>query len=71
MEKPFVVLDTIAGVRTGPLADHLDAYLSLVRGQGYDPGSARIQIQVIVKFSQWLRRKGAELRDVDQNVTVQ
>jgi len=68
MEKPFVVLDTIAGVRTGPLADHLDAYLSLVRGQGYDPGSVRIQIQVIVKFSQWLRRKGAELRDVDQNI---
>jgi site-specific recombinase XerD len=68
MEKPFVVLDTIAGVRTGPLADQLNAYLSLVRGQGYDPGSARIQIQVIVKFSHWLRRKGAELRDVDQSV---
>ena len=62
------MLDTIAGVRTGPLADHLNAYLSLVRGQGYDPGSARIQIQVIVKFSHWLRRKGAELRDVDQSV---
>ena len=68
MEKHFVVLDTIAGVRTGPLADHLNAYLSLVRGQGYDPGSARIQIQVIVKFSHWLCRKGAELRDVDQSV---
>jgi site-specific recombinase XerD len=68
MEKPYVVLDTIAGVRIGPLADHLNAYLGLVRGQGYDPGSARIQIQVIVKFSHWLRRKGAELRDVDQSV---
>ena len=42
MEKPFVVLDSIAGVRIGPLAEHLNAYLSVVRGQGYAPGSARI-----------------------------
>jgi hypothetical protein len=68
MEKPFVVLDTIASVRIGPLADHLNAYLSLVRGQGYTPGAARVQIQVIAKFSQWLRRRGAELRDLDQNI---
>jgi hypothetical protein len=68
MEKPFVVLDTITGVRIGPLADHLNAYLSLVRGQGYAPGSARVQIQVIAKFSQWLRRKGIALRDLDQNI---
>jgi site-specific recombinase XerD len=68
MEKPFVVLDSIAGARIGPLADHLNAYLSLVRGQGYAPGSARIQIQVIAKFSQWLRRKGTALCDLDQNI---
>jgi hypothetical protein len=68
MEKPFVVLDSIAGVRIGPLAEHLNAYLSVVRGQGYAPGSARIQIQVIAEFSQWLHRKGTDLRELDQNI---
>ena len=68
VEKPFVVLNTIAGARIGPLADHLNAYLSLVRGQGYAPGSARIQVQVIASFSQWLGRKGMEVRDLDENV---
>lgn len=68
MEKPFVSLDTIAGVRIGPLADYLNVYLNLVRGQGYASGSARIQIQVIGKFSQWLRRRGAELHDLDQSI---
>jgi site-specific recombinase XerC len=68
VEKPFVVLNSIAGARIGPLADHLNAYLSLVRGQGYAPGSARIQVQVIARFSQWLRRKGMEVCDLDQSV---
>ncbi len=68
MEKPFVVLDSIAGARIGPLADHLNAYLSLLRGQGYAPGSARIHVQVIARFSQWLRRKGIEVHDLDQSI---
>jgi len=68
VEKPFVVLNSIAGARIGPLADHLNAYLSLVRGQGYAPGSARIQVQVIARFSQWLRREGMEVCDLDQSV---
>jgi site-specific recombinase XerD len=68
MEKPFVLLDTIAGARTGPLAPHVDAYLTLIREQGYSPGHARIQIQVVGRFSQWLQRRRFGIRDMDQSV---
>src|ERR1043166_1043600 len=68
MEKPFVSLDTIAGVRIGPLAPHVAAYLTLVREQGYSQGHARTQIQVMAKFSQWLQKKRVEVRDLDENV---
>jgi len=68
MEKPFGLLDTIAGVRIGPLAQHVDAYLTLVREQGYSQGYARIQIQVIAKFSQFLQKKRVEARHLNESL---
>jgi hypothetical protein len=35
MKKPSVSLDNITGVRVGPLAEYLDAYITLIKEQGY------------------------------------
>jgi site-specific recombinase XerD len=66
MENTLVSIDTTTGVRVGPLAEYLDAYTTLIKERGYAAVSARNQIQLIAKFNQWLRRKHADLYDLDE-----
>lgn len=66
MKKPSVFLDNITGVRVGPLAEYLDAYITLIKEQGYSAVSTRAQIQLITKFNQWLQRRHARLYDLDE-----
>jgi site-specific recombinase XerD len=67
MKKPSVSLDNITGVRVGPLAEYLDAYITLIKEQHYSAVSTRTQIQLITKFNQWLRSRHAELYDLDES----
>jgi site-specific recombinase XerD len=68
MKKPSVSLNTIAGVRVGRLAKYLDAYITLLKKQGFSAASTQTQIRLIDKFNQWLQRKHAELHDLDEIV---
>jgi hypothetical protein len=57
MKKPSVFLNTVTGVRVGRLAKYLDAYITLLKKQGYSAVSTRTQIQLIAKFNQRLQWK--------------
>ena len=52
----------------GPLSQHLDAYLAVVKEQGYLSATAGQQVRLIARFSQWLRRSKRELHDLDECV---
>lgn len=49
----------------GPLHDFATGYYAFVIARGYTPGSARWQIWVMAKLSQWLGRAGLALEDVN------
>lgn len=70
MTKPFLDPDFIERFRTGPLSPHLDAYLRLLEQQGYSAVSAREQLRVVARFSEWLRTGSRELRDVGEKTIV-
>lgn len=53
MEKqPRVSPDT----QLGPWAEYLNAYTTLIKERGYSPVSVQAQVQLITRFSEWLRR---------------
>ena len=65
MEKqPLVSLDT----QLGPWAGYLNAYTKLIKERGYSPASAQTQVQLIKRFSQWLRRGHTEICALDEIV---
>ena len=49
----------------GSLHDFATDYYAFVIARGYMPGSARWQIWVMAKLSQWLVRAGLALEDVN------
>lgn len=49
----------------GPLHDCATGYYAFVMALGYTPGSARWQIWVMAKLSQWLVRSGLGLEDIN------
>ena len=66
--ESFVSVDHIVGVRTGPLAEHLDAYATLIQGQGFAPAYVRRQIRLLATFSQWLRKGHRQLCSLNESV---
>ena len=62
MAYPYLDPDFIKRFRIGPLAQHLDAYVRLLEQQGYSKVSARAQLRVIARFTEWLSAEGRELR---------
>lgn len=49
-----------------PLVSQLNAYTALIKGRGYSPGSVQTQVQLIIRFSEWLRRRHTEIWTVDE-----
>lgn len=49
----------------GPLHDYAPGYYTFAIALGYTPGSARWQVWVMAKLSQWLDRTGFTLQDVN------
>jgi site-specific recombinase XerD len=70
IEEFFEFSFTINRLREGPLADHMDAFASLLAGQGYSQAWARVQIRVVGEFNRWLRGKRIELPQVDENAVT-
>lgn len=69
MDHPSsVFVDDIVGARTGPLAEHLDAYAALVKEQGFTPDYIRRQIRLLASFSEWLQRGRRQLGALDESV---
>jgi site-specific recombinase XerD len=53
MEKQPVVS---LSAQLGPWAGYLNAYTTLIKERGYSPVSVQTQVQLITRFSGWLRR---------------
>jgi hypothetical protein len=52
-------------LHAGPLGVHIDAYVALLREQGYARQSARVHLQVLADFSRWLQRRELSVSDID------
>jgi len=52
-------------LHAGPLGVHIDAYVALLREQGYARRSARVHLQVLTDFSRWLQRRELSVSDID------
>ncbi len=63
MEKqPLVSPDT----QLGPWAGYLNAYTTLIKERGYSPVSVQAQVQLITRFSKWLRRGHTDVHALDE-----
>jgi site-specific recombinase XerD len=60
--KPVVLLSA----QLGPWAGYLNAYTTLIKERGYSPGSVQTQVQLITRFSEWLRRGHTEVYALDE-----
>ena len=50
----------VLGVRVrGPLAGYAVGFGEFLSGQGYTPGSAHLQVQLVAQFSRFLKRRQA------------
>ena len=63
MEKQPVVS---LSAQLGPWAGYLNAYTTLIKERGYSPVSVQTQVQLITKFSEWLRRGHIEVHALDE-----
>jgi|ERR1700674_3596001 hypothetical protein len=63
MEKQPVVS---LSAQLGPWAGYLNAYTTLIKERGYSPGSVQTQVQLITRFSEWLRRGHTEVHALDE-----
>jgi hypothetical protein len=49
-------------------AGYLNAYTTLIKERGYSPGSVQTQVQLITRFSEWLRRAHTEVHALDETI---
>ena len=63
MEKQPVVS---LSAQLGPWAGYLNAYTTLIKERGYSPVSVQTQVQLITRFSEWLRRGHNEVPALDE-----
>ena len=61
-QQPLVSLDT----QLGPWAGYLNAYTTLIKERGYSPVSVQAQVQLITRFSKWLRRGHTDVHALDE-----
>jgi site-specific recombinase XerD len=61
-QQPLVSLDA----RLGPWVEYLNAYTTLITDRGYSPASVQTQVQLIIRFSEWLRRGHTEICALDE-----
>jgi hypothetical protein len=61
-KQKLVSLDT----QLGPWAEHVNAYTTLIKEQGYSPRSVDNQVQLITCFGQWLRKGNTEVYALDE-----
>lgn len=60
---------TLARARTGPLARYVDAFALRLCEQGYATFSIKYRIRLVGALSRWMRRRGLDARDLDEQTT--
>jgi integrase/recombinase XerD len=66
MEQLFVGPETARSLRAGPLGQHVDGFVHVLRSAGYVSGSIQTKVLVLAQFGRWLERRGLGIRDVDE-----
>ena len=54
----------IRRLHAGPLRVHIDEYVALLREQGYSRQSARVHLQVLTDFGDWLQLRELSVSDI-------
>jgi site-specific recombinase XerD len=57
---------TLDRLHEEPLGPFVDSFADMLREQGYTLKSARLQIQMVAAFNQWLQRKNATAQELTQ-----
>ena len=57
---------TPLGGSFGPLSSYINHYLSLIREQGYAPGSLYEQVHILKICNRWMKRTGRDVHDLDE-----
>ena len=61
-QQPLVSPDT----QLGAWAGYLNAYTTLIKERGYSPASVQTQVQLIIKFCEWLQKGHTEVHALDE-----
>jgi site-specific recombinase XerD len=70
MKPSRIQINSVRGLRFGPLRPYGQPYITLVQDQGYKLETVRRDLQVIARFNGWLLRTGRKLRDVNEEVAA-
>jgi site-specific recombinase XerD len=68
MTLSFLSSHYIQSARFGSLSPYVEAYLTLVLNQGYQPATIVGQLRLIARLNRWLLRKGYDLGGLDERV---
>ena len=68
MTPSFAQLKTVRGLDCGPLARHVETYVTLLQEQGYQPRTVREHLHLIAHVNRWLVRTGRGPRDLNEPV---
>ena len=74
MDPAFVSAKLTTGDPGGPLFPYIESYAALVRDQGYDPDTIRLQLRLIRRLDRWLRDKRSgctRIGDLNESVIAQ
>lgn len=50
----------------GPLAGHTCGFAEFLAGQGYTPGSIRLQVHLVAQLSRWLEAEGVAVEELTE-----
>jgi integrase/recombinase XerD len=66
MQQLCVGPETARILRAGPLGQHIDGFVDVLRATGYVPGSIQTKVLVAAQLGRWLGRRGLGIRDLDE-----
>jgi len=62
---------TIARLRAGPLASHVDGFATSLADQGYRQSSVQLKLRAIGRLGQWLAERAVGANDLDEALIVE
>jgi integrase/recombinase XerD len=68
VNTPFNPPKTIEALHNGPLRQHAECYIRLLREKGYTAKTITQHVYLFARFQRWLKRRRFNLRELDEQV---